>query len=362
MLRVFVEQGETILISGPTGAGKSRLARWCHRRGKRRGRPFETLDLLSVPEDLQMAELLGWRRGAFTGATNNVEGALTRAQGGTLFLDEIDKLSLKAQAGLLRVLEERRYRPLGAETGEVRADVHFLVGTNVDLQAAVREGRFREDLYYRINVLPVRLPPLAERLDEVPHWAAFMLERASGGAAVLAPQVVEALRLYPWPGNLRQLDNVVRRAYAFAVASGFEGAGPLVEKHHVVQAMAFEGAGEESLTTRLWSIARELAREAVRRGEADDELFPLELMDGFRGMVLGAAVQYLSSRERAFRLFDREHLLTGRNHHRALKREVRRTDRLVQALGGGGFDSDLEALIEVARPLSEGRGGMRAGG
>jgi DNA-binding NtrC family response regulator len=221
ILRVFVDQEETLIISGPTGAGKSRLARWCHEQSRRKPHPFETLDLLSVPEDLQMAELVGWKRGAFTGATNSMPGALTRAAKGTLFIDEIDKLSLKAQSGLLRMIEERRYRALGDDTNERQVEARFIIGTNADLRALVRNGRFREDLYYRIHVLPVRLPPLAERLDEVPEWAAFMLERCSGhakGSVHLTPDAIQALLSHSWPGNLRQLDNVIRRAYAFALA------------------------------------------------------------------------------------------------------------------------------------------------
>src|SRR4051812_41931635 len=151
----------------------------------RYGQSFEVLDILGVPEDLQMAELFGWKRGAFTGAVKDNPGAISRAEKGTLFLDEIDKLSMRAQAGLLRFIEERLYRMLGDDTSTTRrADVQLLVGPNADLKAAVRSGRFREDLYYRVNVLPVRLPPLAERLDELPKWAGYMLSRChaeSGG-------------------------------------------------------------------------------------------------------------------------------------------------------------------------------------
>src|SRR5262249_2358515 len=157
--------------------GKSRLARWCHAQSPRSSRPFETVRLLSVPEELQMAELMGWRRGAFTGAVRDTPGALARAAKGTLFIDAIDKPRPKAPAGVLGLRETRRYRPLGDNAGEQRADVRFIVSTNVDLHAAVRAGRFREDLYYRINVLPVRLPSLEERLDELPAWVEYMLLR-----------------------------------------------------------------------------------------------------------------------------------------------------------------------------------------
>ncbi|HZI15013.1 MAG TPA: sigma 54-interacting transcriptional regulator, partial [Myxococcus sp.] len=145
-LKVFARQEETLLISGPTGVGKSRLARWCHEQSSRRREPFEVLDLMTVPEGLQMAELFGWKKGAFTGAARDTPGAVARAGGGTLFIDEIDKLSLKAQAGLLHLLEERAYRALGEDGTPRRADVRFIIGTNANLHAAMRAGRFREDL------------------------------------------------------------------------------------------------------------------------------------------------------------------------------------------------------------------------
>src|SRR5262249_23145946 len=134
MLRIFAEQEETVLLTGPTGAGKSRLARWCHQHSRRAKGQFEILDLATVPEDLQLADLFGWKRGACTGAARDTAGAVTRAAGGTLFIDEIDKLSMRAQAGLLRVFEERRYRPLGEGASDRAADVRFIVSTNANVR------------------------------------------------------------------------------------------------------------------------------------------------------------------------------------------------------------------------------------
>ncbi|WP_437328686.1 sigma-54-dependent transcriptional regulator [Sorangium sp. So ce381] len=361
LLRVFARQEETILISGPTGAGKSRLARWCHEQSARRGQRFETLDLLSVPEDLQMAELFGWKRGAFTGAIRDNPGAIARAAQGTLFIDEVDKLSLKAQAGLLHVLEERRYRPLGDEGSERRADVRFLIGTNTDLRAAARAGRFREDLYYRINVLPVRLPPLTERLDEVPLWADYMLSRrhregGGQGVARIGSEAVKLLLDVPWPGNLRQLDNIVRRAYALALAErGGPGGELVLQRGHVERALAYEGAPDEgALLTQLWRAAHAFVQEAERRAREGTPL-SLELVEVFRGLVLGAAVRRTGSREEAFTLFGQQQLIKNRNHHRALRRELDRVRELADKLGYE-IDPDLAALLneEVETP-AEGR-------
>jgi DNA-binding NtrC family response regulator len=307
MLRVFAQQEETILLSGPTGAGKSRLARFCHACSPRAQSAFETLDLTTVPEDLQMAELFGFRKGAFTGAVRDSAGCLGRAEGGTLFIDEIDKLSLKAQAGLLRVLEERTYRPLGDGAGERPAKVRFIVGTNANLAALVRSGLFREDLYFRIHVLPVRVPPLAQRKDEIVPWAEHMLDRrhaetGRGGRAVLSEAASRLLAVQPWPGNLRQLDNIVRRAYALFLVEPARPAGASspgdtaiiqIDVRHIERALAYESLDAEppSLLSLLQATAAAFVQEAEkRRGGA-----PLDAdwTEALRGFVYGAAVQRL---------------------------------------------------------------------
>ncbi len=352
LLRAFAPRDDTVLISGPTGAGKSRLARWCHEHSQRRGQPFEVLDLLGVPEELQIPELFGWKRGAFTGAIKDNPGAIARTAKGTLFLDEIDKLSLKAQAGLLRFIEERTYRMLGDDAGDRRADVRLLVGTNVDLRAAVRAGRFREDLYYRINVLPVRLLPLADRLDELPRWADYMLTRrhreAGGDGTVrLEPEAMKLLVSAPWPGNLRQLDNIVRRAYALRLA-GQSGPGNdlMIQQSHVERALRFDAGAESSvLIAQLWRAAQSFVAEAERRRSGSAPL-PLEMTEAFRGMVLGAAVQQAGDRDLAFVLLGQEPLLKNRNHHRALRRELSRVRELVQLLGGE-LDPDLQTALDT---------------
>jgi transcriptional regulator of acetoin/glycerol metabolism len=276
LARIFARQDETILISGPTGAGKSRLARWCHEQSRRRAHGFEVIDLMAIPDELQMGELFGWKKGAFSGAVTDNPGCISRAEGGTLFIDEIDKLSLKAQAGLLHVLEERRYRLLGEGSSERKANVRFLVGTNASLEEAVRAGRFREDLYYRINVLPLRLAPLDERTDEIPLWAQYMVTRRHretdpAGHASISTPAVRVLELRKWPGNLRQLDNVLRRAYALALAEHEAISSEVevvVEERHVERALGYEqSGGAESIPRLMHRMAGAFVQEAERRAE-----------------------------------------------------------------------------------------------
>ena len=334
LLTVFAAQDETLLISGPTGVGKSRMARYCHARSPRAAGPFETVDLLSVPPDMQMAELVGWKRGAFTGADRDHPGTLARADRGTLFLDEVDKLSLAAQAGLLRLLETKQYRPLGSAGRERDADVRFIVGTNADLLAEVQEGRFREDLYYRIQVLATRLPPLSRRTDEIVPWARHMLERRRveaqhAGGAVLTEDAAELLLRAPWPGNLRQLDNAVRRAFVLAAADAGTGGQLTVTAAHVQASLASEEP--ESMTP----ISAALTQAAHALLDALDAGAHLELDDAtiFRAHVLGAAIARTRDVEQSFRMLRRDNLVRNRNHHKTVDRELQRVREFYAALG-----------------------------
>ncbi len=204
-----------VLIAGETGTGKELTARAIHAASPRRQGPMVTVDCGVIPQDLIYAELFGNERGAFTGATERRLGQVERADGGTLFLDEIGELPLAQQVHLLRVLQEGRIRRLGS--GEERAvDVRVVAASHVDLAQAVREGRFREDLYYRLNVVPLRVPPLRERVEDIEPLAQYYFDRFRKvpGSRVrkLSRDACAAMREYAWPGNVRELQNRLRRA------------------------------------------------------------------------------------------------------------------------------------------------------
>jgi transcriptional regulator with AAA-type ATPase domain len=330
-LRVFAQYDETLIITGPTGAGKSRFARWCHTHSNRKNKPFEVLDLTTVPENLQMANLFGWKKGAFTGADRDVPGYLENAKGGTLFIDEIDKLSLGAQAGLLQLLDGRRYHVIG-EKEEHQADVRFIIGTNADLPAAVAKGLFRSDLYYRINVLPIRMLPLSRRVDEIPQWAQYMIrtchrDRGLPGSAAVAPGAETRLSACSWPGNLRQLDNIVRRSYMIALGElGGNARDVTVLERHVAQALAYEAQPDSGQLKEAMSVA---AAVFVRLAEGRPEGIDLGLSEAFAGFVLGTAIQMLGY-EKAWQMLKCQNVLKHRNDSGRLRKEMARVVALLQ--------------------------------
>lgn len=345
LLEVFARQDETLLISGPSGSGKSRLASWCHERSPRCRGPFQVVDLLSVPEEMQMAELFGWKKGAFTGAVQDQEGCVARSEGGTLFIDEIDKLSLRAQAGLLQLLETRQYRVLGDAGRQRTANVRFIVATNVDLKAAVAAKRFREDLFFRIHVLPIRLPGLQERRDEIIPWARYMLARRhqesqGSGEASFTPEAEQVLQRFSWPGNLRQLDNVVRRCYALALV-GPPLPGVRVEREQVEQALAFER--DETATPPLMQSLRRAAEAFIEHALArkEGELgLDLTHAEALTGLVLEAGQRRLGDVREVFRLLGGESVVRSRNHQREYRRELDKVARLESAVGAASRSSE----------------------
>lgn len=205
----------TVLLLGETGTGKELVAHAIHRNSPRATGPFVAVNCAALPETLLESELFGHERGAFTGAANRKDGRFVLAHHGTLFLDEVGELTLPVQAKILRVLQAREFEPLGS-TRTVKVDVRIITATNRDLEKMVREGRFREDLYYRLNVFPVVLPPLRERQEDLPALAEFFLKKFSEKnrreGISLAPEVLEAFRRYAWPGNIRELENIMERA------------------------------------------------------------------------------------------------------------------------------------------------------
>jgi len=206
----------TVMITGESGTGKELVARALHDFGKRRNGPFVAINMAAIPRDLIEAELFGHEKGAFTGANTRSSGRFEQAEGGTLFLDEIGDMPMDAQTRLLRVLQEGEYTMVGGRTS-IKTNVRIVAATHRDLSQMIRQGLFREDLYYRLNVVPIRLPPLRERVDDVGDLAAHFLKAAQREGEPIKTISAEAIRLmqnYSWPGNVRELENLVRRLSA----------------------------------------------------------------------------------------------------------------------------------------------------
>jgi transcriptional regulator with GAF, ATPase, and Fis domain len=212
----------TVLITGETGTGKELVARAIHNRGARREMAFIKVNCAAIPETLIESELFGHLRGAFTDATSTKKGKFSLANGGSIFLDEIGTMSVGLQAKLLRVLQEREIEPLGAERTE-QVDVRVIAATNRDLRQLVSEGRFLDDLYYRLHVVPIVMPPLRERVDDIPmlvaYFAAKHASRCGKSIEALEEGVISSLLSYRWPGNVRELENTIERAVVLSVGS-----------------------------------------------------------------------------------------------------------------------------------------------
>jgi two-component system response regulator PilR (NtrC family) len=217
MIETVARTNSTILLTGESGTGKGLVAQAIHFHSLRRDRPMVALNCGAMPETLLESELFGHMRGAFTGADNNKKGLIEVAEKGTIFLDEIAEMSAVMQVKLLRVLQERRFRRVGG-LEELQADIRVIAATNQDLTRAVAEGRFREDLYYRINVIPIVLPPLRERREDVPlladHFLGKYAEQMGKAVSGIARGAMDLLVQYHWPGNIRELENVIERAVA----------------------------------------------------------------------------------------------------------------------------------------------------
>ncbi len=234
--RLYAESDANILITGESGTGKELLAEFVHTHSARAEAPFVALNCSAIPNELLESELFGHTKGAFTGANRDRQGLLVSADGGTLLLDEIGDMPLPLQAKLLRVLQEGQVRPLGAHE-QIDMDIRVISATHVDLDASIGAGGFREDLYYRLNVVSLHIPPLRERLEDVPlladHFLREIARRGSKAEKVLSPPALELLLGYGWPGNIRQLQNVMERLFALS-------RGPVIPEALVQQALPLD--------------------------------------------------------------------------------------------------------------------------
>jgi transcriptional regulator with GAF, ATPase, and Fis domain len=205
----------TVLITGETGTGKELIARAIHKRSQRASRAFVSVNCAAIPRDLIASELFGHEKGAFTGATQRRLGRFESADGGTIFLDEIGELPAEMQIALLRVLQEREFQRVGGNES-IKADVRVVAATNRDLQAAIAEGGFRDDLFYRLNVFPIEAPPLRERKEDIPLLVEYFVDRYANQAGKkitgISKKSMELLQSYKWPGNIRELQNVIERS------------------------------------------------------------------------------------------------------------------------------------------------------
>ena len=215
--RLLARRTTTVVIQGPTGSGKELVAHAIHSLSPRAERPFVVVNCAAIPESLLESELFGYTRGAFTGALQSYGGRIQGAQGGTLFLDEIGEMPLALQPKLLRFLEQKELQRLGSSE-VVRVDARIVAATNTHLQTLVHEGKFREDLYYRLCAFPLDLPPLRERLEDIAPLATYFLEKGvlRPPAPELSAEALEMLREHRWPGNVRELQNVIERALILA--------------------------------------------------------------------------------------------------------------------------------------------------
>ena len=292
----------TVLLTGETGTGKELFARAVHEASPRADEPLVRVNCAAVPASLMESEFFGHERGAFTGATRSREGRFALADGGTIFLDEVGELTPDLQAKLLRVLQEGTFEPVGGSTTR-QVDVRVVAATNRDLAAEVEAGRFREDLYYRLAVFPLELPPLRDRGDDVVLLARAFAERAAARhgepVPVLEPADERALRSYGWPGNVRELQNVVERAVITSTRRRLELArflppAPRAETGPADAEISGSGHpdGPEGVSSGPAASKRILREEEVRRFERENLVRALEL-SGWRVAGEGGAAERL---------------------------------------------------------------------
>jgi transcriptional regulator with GAF, ATPase, and Fis domain len=261
----------TVLISGESGVGKELVARTLHQRSRRRDRAFVKVNCAALPLTLLESELFGYERGAFTGADHQKRGKFEQASRGTIFLDEISEMPLSVQAKLLQVLQDHEFSRLGSDH-DIRVDVRVLAATNRDLARYVAQGGFREDLFHRLNVVHVRVPPLRERREEIPvlveHFLALYRTKHGGGPHKVSPGALDRLQRYAWPGNVRELQNVIQRI----VVLGTETIVADLDQPEALSASEIDSAPASEADALLLDSGlglKELARRAAEAAERE---------------------------------------------------------------------------------------------
>jgi two-component system nitrogen regulation response regulator NtrX len=275
-IALVAETAASVLITGENGTGKELVARAIHSFSPRRAKPFVEINCAAIPEELIESELFGHEKGAFTGALAQKKGKFDLAEGGTIFLDEIGDMSLKTQAKVLRILQERKFERVGG-TRTIDVDVRIIAATNKVLEDEIRTGAFREDLYYRLNVVPFVVPPLRERSDDVPllagHFLNLYCRREGRESKIMGPETMELLKAYDWPGNIRELKNLIERLVIMAP-------GNTITPNHLPDYLATVQAGRLQAGSRLDSML-EFPSLRVAREEFEKE-FIIQKLEEFQ--------------------------------------------------------------------------------
>ncbi|MBV8708317.1 MAG: sigma-54-dependent Fis family transcriptional regulator, partial [Acidobacteriaceae bacterium] len=262
----------TVLLAGESGVGKDMIARAIHQHSPRKNKPFVKINCTALPENLMESELFGYEKGAFTGATASKPGKFEQADGGTVMLDEIGDVPGNIQVKLLRILQERQFERLGSNVTR-NVDVRVVAATNVDLRAALEQGRFREDLYYRLNVVPINVPPLRDRKEDIPflamHFVAKLAPDLGSVAKQLSPAAVDRLLDHSWPGNVRELENTIERSLVLASHEVLQPSDVRIEapRHASLAASQQAPLLPEGETLEHWE--QMMIREALRRANGN---------------------------------------------------------------------------------------------